>query len=230
MSKESVKNRAKMAAERAAEILTPAQNFAIAVAGKNIHVGSFWGFISLKEAKKYYDAIKDADDMNIRMMGDTMCIVEVNPDVIMNSMASVDPEAVPQKLIDKLNVNLQMAQVEFEKFMVNKGITDPNYRGVVAIYCTNQVTTLTYKNIGYPAFRLTLEHALSLMGNYGYQVRVNDEFMDVAQLAKDPDAWSALWNSMILAPTHTGVFIEIMATYQPAQYKEIRKQMKQAHV
>ena len=224
---EELNQRAKENAKKAAEMLSPAQNYAIAVAGAHVKVGAFWGFTTMNDVKKYYDQIKSDENMNIRPIGD-MCIVEVNPDYIIQSITAVDDSIIDDEVIERIKYNLTLAQVEFEKFLVNRGITHNTQIQKVAIYCTNQVTALAIKGMNFPAFRLTLEHALALLGSYGYRIRVNDSFIEPADVANDENLWMSLWETMQIAPTKTGVFIDICSTLPIEQYKNIRKQLKQA--
>lgn len=223
MNDERLRNKkANEAAKRAAELLTPSQNYAIAIAGKNVKCGAFWGFTTLSDVKEYYKAIASDKNMQARKIADS-CIIEVNPKYIVESISAVDSSILSRNDYEHIQKNMSGAVVEFEKFLVNKGITTPNFQSTICIYSINNVSSVSYKGVSYPAFRLNLEKTMTILAQFGYMVKVGGSYVS----AKDAVGnIKALWESLKLSPTKTGVFMNIKSTLPPEQLKVMKKSMK----
>ena len=111
--------------------------------------------------------------------------------------------------------------VEFEKFLLNKG--KKGFSGLVGIYCTNDTTSITYKAITYPAFRLPIAMVLQICNTFKYMVKVNGEWVTPQ---KAMSLGQALFDSLIVSPTKTGAFIGIRSTASLDELKEIEARMK----
>jgi hypothetical protein len=64
-----------------------------------------------------------------------------------------------------------------------------------------------------------------LLDKYGYQVKVGS-FVSAKQAF---GAGDALWSSLTLSPTKTGLFMDIKCTYSADQIKQLEQQFKQAN-
>lgn len=217
----NVNAKASAAAKKAAATLSDGQLYAIASTAKNLKNGSFWGFVSKNDVMEHVNAIKSDPNMLIRSISD-YAIVEVQPNYILSSISAVDPEIFDAKAVDKIKRNLASAVIEFEKYLVNKGISNPGHAATIGIYSTNNVSTIAYKGVTYPAFRLNLEDTLKILNQYGYEVKVNGQFIPVS---KAVSIAQEVFNSLKLSPTKTGAFINIRSTRSPEQLKQAKKQL-----
>ena len=193
----------------------------------NILNGAFWGFTDMKSIQEHIEAIKNSGgNLTARQLGNA-CLIEVNPNFMVNAVSAIDPNAVTQKDVQVMTQKRAEAQIAFEKFLIAKGKaiakTGTAFAGTIGIYCTNDVTTINYKGVSYPAFRVDMQTALGLLHKYGYAIKVNGSLVSAQQAA---NSGQNLWSSTILAPTKTGLFIDIQSTYSAEQIKELEKQFK----
>lgn len=220
------KDRANAAAQRAKQ-MSPSIQYAIVQVLPNIVNGAFWGFTDMKSIQEHIEAIKNSNgQLVVRQLGNA-CLIEVAPQFLIGAVSQIDPNAVTQKDVQVMTQKRAEAQIAFEKFLISKGKTSEKtgkpFAGTIGIYCTNDVTTINYKGVAYPAFRVDMATALGLLGKYGYQIRVNGQFVSPQQASQ---SGQALWSATVLAPTKTGLFVDINCTYSAAQIKELEKQFK----
>lgn len=218
----ALKNKAEESAKRAVESLSGGTLYAIQCVAPNIRNGAFWGFVSKKEALEHQKSISEDSNLRARLIGNNDVIIEVSPQYLLKNIIAVAPDVFTQKDIDIMNENMASAVVEFEKFLINKGISTAGFGSTVGIYCVNKVTSIAYKGTTYPAFRLSMEKALEIMSRLGYYIKVGGNFVPAMQAIKMGEA---LWKSAHLSETKTGVFINIKSSYTPDQLKSIKKQM-----
>ena len=223
---EALKKRADEAAMRAIQSMTPGALFAFQLVARNLKNGVFWGFTTMEEVKKHADDIRQDGNLRARKVGAKDCIIEVVPEYIFNNIVSILPEAFSPNDVQKMQENMGSAVVEFEKFLINKGISNPGFGATIGIYSTNNVTSISYKGYAYPAFRLNMDMALNLLAHNGYQVKVGGVFINAVQAI---NSQPKLWESTQLSPTKTGVFINVKSTFSPDQLKKCRERMKQKY-
>ena len=220
------RDKANAAAQKAKQ-MSPSVQYAIVQVLPNIVNGAFWGFTDMKGIQEHIEAIKNSQgQITARQLGNA-CLIEVAPQFLIPAVSQIDANAITQKDVQVMTQARADAQVAFERFLISKGKssekTGKAFSGTVGIYCTNDVTSINYKGVSYPAFRIDMQTALSLLNMYGYSVQVNGNFIPANQAA---NAGQALWSSATLAPTKTGLFINIACTYSAAQIKELEKQFK----
>lgn len=222
------RQRANAAASRAKQMPESIQ-YAIVTVLPNIVNGAFWGFTDKKSVERHIDAIREAKgNLSARLLGNA-CLIEVNPQYMVTAVAKIDPQAVTQADLNNMKNKMAEAEITFEKWLIAKAKTKQGqqpFGGTIGIYCINDVSTITYKGVNYPAFRVDMQKALGYLGRYGYKVQVNGQFMDVNQAVA---SGQALWSSTILSPTKTGLFISVQSTYSNEQIKQLEQQFKQRY-
>ena len=206
-----------------AKSLPDSTQFAIVTVLPNIANGAFWGFSSVEEVKGYADALKGDSNIQLRRVGKDV-IVEVAPNYLISATASVGKELINQKDVDRMSDFSSKAVVEFEKFLLNKG--KKGFSGLVGIYCTNDTTTISYKGTSYPAFRLPIAKALQICNKFKYMIKVNGNWVAPSSAM---ESGQALFDSLIVSPTKTGVFMEIRSTASEAELKQMESMMKKGH-
>lgn len=220
------RDKANAAAQKAKQ-MSPSIQYAIVQVLPNIVNGAFWGFTDMKSIQEHIEAIKNSEGKIVARQLGNACLLEVTPQYLIQAVGQIDPNAVTQKDVQVMTQKRAEAQIAFEKFLISKGKTSEKtgkmFAGTIGIYCTNDVTTINYKGISYPAFRVDMATALGLLNKYGYQIRVNGQFVSAQQASQ---AGQALWSSAVLAPTKTGLFVDISCTYSAAQIKDLEKQFK----
>lgn len=220
------KDKANASAQRAKQ-MSPSIQYAIVQVLPNIVNGAFWGFTDMKGIQEHIEAIKGSEGKIVARQLGNACLIEVTPQYLIQAVGQIDPNAVTQKDVQVMTQKRAEAQIAFEKFLISKGKssekTGSKFAGTIGIYCTNDVTTINYKGTSYPAFRVDMITALGLLNKYGYNIRVNGQFISAQQASQ---SGQALWSSTVLAPTKTGLFIDIACTYSAAQIKELEKQFK----
>lgn len=221
MVDKNVNAKAHESARKAAESLSDGALYAICTVAKNIKNGAFWGFTDMKSAKEHVDTIKNDPNIRVKRLGDSV-VVEVSPQYLVQNIRSVDPNIFSKEDMDKMQSNMASAVVEFEKFLLNKGISKPGFGATIGIYSTNNVTNIAVKGVSFPAFRLNIEKTMQLLAKYGYQVKVGGSFMPAAEAMQSPK----LWDSIKISPTKTGAFINIRSTASPEQLKSMKKQVE----
>lgn len=219
------RERANVAAGRAKQMSESVQ-YAIVTILPNIVNGAFWGFTDAVSVKNHIDAIKNSGgNLSARLLGNA-CLIEANPNYLVSAVAQIDPHAVTQADLTKMKTAMAEAEITFEKFLISKAKTKAGqqpFGGTIGIYCINDVPTISYKGVNYPAFRVDMQKALGLLGRYGYKVNVSGSFVDVQTAA---GSGQALWSSTILSPTKTGLFISIQSTLSNEQIKQLEAQFK----
>lgn len=220
------RTKANEAAKRAKQ-MSPSVQYAIVQVLPNIVNGAFWGFTDMHGIKEHIEAIKQSNgQMVARQLGNS-CLIEVTPQYLIQALTTIDPNSVTQKDLQVMTQKRAEAQISLEKFLINRGKSSEKtgklFAGTAGIYCINDVSTIVYKGVNYPAFRVDMATAIGLFDKYGYSMRVNGKFVPAAQAAK---AGQDLWSSVVLSPTKTGLFIDIACTYNATQMKELEKQFK----
>lgn len=222
------RQRAQVAASRAKQMPESVQ-YAIVQVLPNIVNGCFWGFTDKAGVEKHISAIQDSKgNLSARLLGNA-CLLEVNPQFLVASVAQIDPKAITQADLNNMKEKMAEAEIAFEKWLIYKAKTkagEKPFGGTIGIYCINDVTTITYKGVNYPAFRVDMAKALGYLGRYGYKVQVQGQWMDAVAAA---NSGQALWSSTILSPTKTGLFISVQSTYSNEQIKQLEQQFKQRY-
>lgn len=217
ISKEEARSISRDCAKKAQQLPASVQ-FALVTALPNIVNGASWGFTTIENAKNHTEAFKTDPNIQARQLGNA-CLIEVNPDYLVKAVALVDSNLITQKDIQNMVNGRTEAEVSFEKFLINKG-EKGGFEGLVGIYCVNDSTAITYKGVSYPAFRLPIKSVLEFCNLYGYSVKVNNQFITPSEAMK---SGMALFKSMILSPTNTGVFITLRCDKTPAEIKAIKE-------
>lgn len=217
-----VNAKAHESAKKAVESLSEGVIYAITMVAPHVRKGVFWGFTNVRDAKEHYDSIKADQNVTAYKIKDSV-IVEVNPSYLIQAVSYVDPNMFDNEAIQKMQNNMAEAVVEFQKFLINHGISSPMVESVIGVYSVNDVTTIAVKGKNFPAFRLNIDKALHLLARMGYEVNVGGRYVPAQSAFGSP----AIWESMELAPTKTGVFLKVRSTYSPEQMKTIKKQLKQ---
>lgn len=203
-----------------AQKLPESVQFAIITALPNIVNGAFWGFEEVKKCREYGEALKGDKNVILRKLyGGEAALVEVNPDYLLKAVSLVDGSLITKKDIEAMREGIADGCASFEKFLMRNA--DKNFRSQVGIYCINDSTAITYKGIAYPAFRVDIRTALNLMNKWGYMIGV------AGKMVTPQDAMhtgSKLFESMMLSPTNTGVFISVASTWNEAQVKQAKEQ------
>lgn len=220
------RQRAQVAASRAKQMPESVQ-YAIVQVLPNIVNGAFWGFTDMAGVKSHIEAIKNSGgNLSARQLGNA-CLIEANPQYLVSAVAQIDPNAVTQADLNNMKNKMAEAEIAFEKWLIHKAKTPKGqaqpWGGTIGIYCINDVNTITYKGVNYPAFRVDMQKALGYLGRYKYKVQVNGQFVDATQAA---GMGQALWSSTILSPTKTGLFISIQSTLTNEQVKQLEAQFK----
>lgn len=217
------RERANVSASRAKQMPESVQ-YAIVTILPNIVNGAFWGFTDKAGVEKHIDAIRQAQgNLSARLLGNA-CLIEANPNYLVSAVAQIDPNAVTQADLNKMKNAMAEAEISFEKWLISKAKTKEGakqFGGTIGIYCINDVSTITYKGVNYPAFRVDMQKALGYLGKYGYKVQVQGQFVDVQTAAQ---AGQALWSSLTLSPTKTGLFINVQSTLPNEQVKALEAQ------
>lgn len=215
-------DKATQAAHRAIASMSPGALYAFLVVAKNLKTGVFWGFTDIKSVQEHASDIKGDPNVKVRKVGEKDCIVEIQPDYVINNIVNVAPESFSQQDLAKMQKNMGEAYVQFEKFLCNKGIAQEGFGSTIGIYCTNNVTAIAYKGIAFPAFRLNMEMTMNILAECGYMVKVEGQFVPAQQAMQMGEK---LWKSTKFSPTKTGIFINIKSGLSSAQLKELKKQI-----
>lgn len=223
MQKKVVHEKSVDYAKRAIDTLSEGTIYATVLIAKHLKNGAFWGFTDVRDVQEHAEAIKQDPYITARKIGSKDCIIEINPQYIVQNLMSVGDDIFTNGDMDKMQENMASAVIEFEKFLVNKGIQREGFGSTIGIYCINNVTTISYKGVSFPAFRLNMEKALHIMSQYGYMVKVGGKFISASEAMK---SGSALWESAKLSPTKTGVFIDIKSGFSSTQLKELKRIME----
>lgn len=205
-----------------AKNLPASTQVAIVTVLPNIVNGAFWGFTTVSEMKKFAEDLKKDKNIQLRRIGEKDVIIEVAPNYLLSATSAVGKDLITQKDIDTMTDFSAKAVVDFEKFLLNKG--KKGFAGMIGVYCTNDTTTITYKGTAYPAFRLPLAKVLEICNKFKYMVKVNGQWLAPQ---KAMQAGQALFDSLVMSPTKTGVFMEIKSTASIEELKQFEARMKQ---
>lgn len=213
---EQVKNAANVAGKNA-KALTEGMQYAIITCLPNISNGAFWGFDTLQNVKKHADIIKNDENIIARKLANNYCIIEVNPNWLMQAAVTALPGAITYDDIDAMKVAMGEAEAEFLKFLIKKGKAG-NFEGKVGLYCINDVTIITSKGISYPAFRLPLGRVLEICNKFGYLFKYKGAWVTPTEAFR---AGNDIYLGAELSPTKTGVFFEIKSTFPREKIEEL---------
>lgn len=210
--------KARQSAKKAVATLGDDALYAITLVAPHLRKGVFWGFTTPKDLD--IEALKGSGNIRALQISDAI-IVEINPSYIVKAVQSIDPNLLKQQDVALMEQNMGEASAECTKYLLNLGIKTPGATQIIAIYSTNDVTTIAMKGNRYPAFRLNIEKAFELMARLGYEVEVNGSFIPAVKAA----GMQNVLQSMKLSPTKTGIFMKIRSTADSKQLKEIKKQL-----
>lgn len=216
-----IKARSEASAKRASQ-LPPSTQYAICQVVPNMLSGVFWAFTDMADIKEHFEALKSDQNITARKLQNA-CLIEVNPQYLMKAVMLVDPNLLVQQDLNNIQVSMASAKMDFEKFLIKGCKQASPFAGTVGIYCVNEVTTIVYKGVTYPAFRLSMGDALYLLDHYGYNVKVKGQLYPAMQAMK---LGQNLWESTVLSPTKTGIFISIAATLNAEQVKPLEAEYK----
>ena len=221
-----IRKRAEEAAKRTAQ-MPDGVKYAVVTVLANIRNGAFWGFTDMQDIKKHVDVIRqNAPNIVARKLGNA-CIIEVLPQYMLSAVQAIDPQAISQQMYSDMLKKQAEAKVSFERFLIRSGRsiekTGRPFMGTIGLYCTNDVSTMSYKGVQYPAFRVTLAEALGFLHRYGYSIKVGGSFVPAGA------AGSGVWDSMLLLPTKNGVLVDIRADGTADQYRNAEKQYRAAN-
>lgn len=195
--------------------------FAIVTVLPNIANGAFWGFSTVADTKKFAEELKKDKSIQLRLVGAKDVIVEVDPNYLISVTSSVSKDLINQKDIARMQDMSIKAVADFEKFLVNKA--KKNFEGMVGIYCTNDTTSISYKGVSYPSFRLPVVKVLQICNDFKYMVKIKGQWVSPSAAMNNG---KDLFESLILSPTKTGVFIEIKSTMTPEEVKAVEARLK----
>lgn len=211
VNKEEVDKKAQAAAE-AMRKLPESVQFAVSCTLPNFANGCYWGFIPMTEAEKYLHLIKEEKNLTARKIGD-YCVIEVNPKYLATTVASLGMDIIREKDIQNIKKYTAQAFVDIEKFLLRKG--KKGFEGTIGIYCTNDTPVIKTEGKSVDAFRLSAGNLISVLTHYGYQIKVNNTWVTPSQAVAN--GGQALFDSMKVSPTKTGVFLDIKSTFSPEQ-------------
>lgn len=221
--------RANASASRAKQMSESVQ-YAIVTILPNIVNGAFWGFTDQAGVAKHVDAIRNSNgNLAVYKLSNGACLIEANPQYLVSAVAQIDPKAVTQADLENMKNKMAEAEIAFAKWLLYKAKTkqgEKPFGGAIGIYCINDVTSIMYKGVNYPAFRVSMQKALGYLGRYGYKIQVQGQFVDVNTAIQ---SGQALWSSVTLSPTKTGLFINVQSTYSNEQIKQLEAQFKQQY-
>ena len=219
MESNNINDRARESALKAKKMPASVQ-YAIVQVLPNILNGAFWGFTDIRDIKDHVNELREDKNITARKLGNA-CLIEVVPQYLLKAVSVIDPNAINKKDIDVMTESMVKATMEFEKFLLRKG--KKGFVGTIGIYCINDVATISYKGVSYPAFRLSMDSALKILAQYGYTIQVKGNFMTPQQASQ---AGQDLWDSAQLSPTKTGIFITVRSTLSEEQLKSLESDFK----
>ena len=219
MESNNINDRARESALKAKKMPASVQ-YAIVQVLPNILNGAFWGFTDIRDIKDHVNELREDKNITARKLGNA-CLIEVVPQYLLKAVSVIDPNAINKKDIDVMTESMVKATMEFEKFLLRKG--KKGFVGTIGIYCINDVSTISYKGVSYPAFRLSMDSALKILAQYGYTIQVKGNFMTPQQASQ---AGQDLWDSAQLSPTKTGIFITVRSTLSEEQLKSLESDFK----
>lgn len=187
--------------------------------------GCFYGFIQTAEIAEDLTELKNNPNFNVQFM-ENYSIVEVNPPYMINTMNEIASNTFYKGDLDVITQEMANAIVEFEKFLIQKGITTDNFKGTIAIYSTNKNPSLMCNNVNYPAFRLNLLKALQILKLQGYEIQLGSTFVPIDIAVSNQ---SDLLKSLKLSPIRNGVFMNIRCALSKEQMKQKDLELKQKY-
>lgn len=200
-------DKAELQAKRAEQLPITTQ-FALRVSLPNIAYGASWGFVDTDEVEERYETLRKDRNILVRKIQGG-CLVEVNPEYIIKAASVVDKTLVTNQDVDNMKKMIAEGYASFDKFLSSKRKKEPNFEGVISIYCTNKVTAVTHKGISCPAFRVGYQNALGLLQQYGFGVAIKGSgYLPAGTVLSNADA---LFKSMLMSPTKTGALIKVKA-------------------
>ena len=208
-----------------AKQLPPSTQYAIVTVMPNIMNGAFWGFDSIKNVQQHFQALSEDQNIVARKLAND-CLLEVQPSYLLSVVQMIDSQAITQNDIENIKRKQSEAHLDFEKFLIRSGKKNGGFSGRIGIYCTNDTSVIKSKGVSYPAFRLNIAETLGYLGQYGYGVQVGNSIM-TAQDAYN--SGQAIWDSMELSPTKTGIFVNIQYLGTPDQMKQLEAAFKQKY-
>lgn len=191
--------------------LPPSTQFAIVNCLPNIPYGADWGLCELAEVKENLASIKE--DKNLFALpvkgGVVLQVAKGYLETIVNR---VQKGFVTMEDLKVMVIKQKEALETFDNFLFRKEKKMTPYKGIIGIYCTNLTPNIRYEDGDYPAFRVTLQVALTVLNKYGYSIKLAGGRVASAQevsnlLSVNPEIIS---KSLIMSPTRTGVFINIV--------------------
>ena len=220
---EMIKQKAERSAEVAVANLPPSMLYAIQVTAATLKNGVFWGFVPISDVKKHMDDLRGEQNITLRKIDDGYCIVEVQPAWLLNGVVACAPDAFTTKDVQQIRYSADLASADIAKFLCKMGMQNDRSERKIVIYCVNKVPTVVMKGTALPAFRLTMGQAMQWLGELGYQVKVAGNYVPAKQAM---GMGQALWDSLRIIPTKSGVAMDIKFAGNPEYCKQFDKEMR----
>lgn len=188
--------------------LPESTQFAICRCLPNLPYGANWGICETEDVKERLEFLRK--DRNLFVLPVVNgCVLQVARGYLETACNSTLGDLVKQKDIVYMNEMAKKAEVALRKFIESKK-KKGGYSGMLGIYCTNITSNIRYKDVDYPAFRMDLQSALTVLQQYGCGVVIEGELQQPANvlslITSNPKSVS---KSLIMSPTKTGVFIKV---------------------
>ena len=171
----------------------------------NFSNGAFWGFDDKSEALSIVNDLKKDDKMRVFQLADeNKVLVEADPNYLIENVAKAAPQLVKAEDINEMKEKMKEAFNDFDKFISKKKAE--GFTGAIGIYCVNDTTSIRYKGITLPAFRVNFATALQIFAKHGVSIVFNGKKHSVDEVRKlGVNAYKLLGYS----PTNTGLFLQI---------------------
>ena len=208
-----------------ANIVSPNVNYLLSKIVANSIKGCFYGFVNYKDIEDIMEELEQEEHISIIKKG-SICLCEVDPNYLVNNANTLQPDTYTKEDLDLIKKRMADAIVEFEKFLIARGKEKENFAGTIGIYCTNLNPHMIFNGMNYPAFRLSMVKVLHLLQEYGYCVKLGNEYLEVSDAIKDTNK---LWSGVKISPTLTGIFMNIKCNISIVEMEEKERNFKKKY-
>lgn len=222
MYMEQINGKAREHAKKALQ-LSESTQFAIISCAGNLKDGCNWGFVPLKKAKAYAEALKKDSNITVAVIGNEDVVVEVNTEYLLQNLLKVTSEGGIVNKDLKTIVELQSKAVaDCVTFLATKA-DKLMQGGTVCVYNLNESNRVVYKDKTLPAFKVTISTLFKQLASMNYQVYVAGAWRNPMDCAGH---MTEVYKSMAIHETRHGALIHIKYAGDKASAENLKKQFK----
>lgn len=193
---------------------------------------AYWCTVDFSELQPYYEELSQNPNYNIIRAirddeGSDGAVIEVGVNYFCKALIDYSPELLREYDLTEFKRENAIKRVSFEDFLLENCAV--GYDNIIALYNLNAKDVIAYRGINYPCFGVSLMDALPMLSEYGFKVRVAQNYVTPAEflnIYENRDRTKS-FIPLRISPNGKGVFIKIQSTFNQQQVENAKNIYRQ---